>query len=62
MQAWKTCWSEYDNDNDDDGSVTARDESPSIGGWIVWTPVIQHKEKNQTKYLVRAWQSTEILY
>ena len=24
--------------------------SPSIGGWIVWPPVIQHKEKSLNKY------------
>ena len=29
--------------------------SPLIGGWIVWPPVIQHKEKSRTKY----WDLTE---
>ena len=24
--------------------------SPSRGGWIVWPPVIKHKERNLTKY------------
>ena len=23
---------------------------PLVGGWIVWPLVIQHEEKNQTKY------------
>ena len=33
------------------GSVPVRSNSPSVGGWTVWPPLIQHKEKNPTKYL-----------
>ena len=37
------------------GSILAEGNSPSIGGWIVWAPVIQHKERSLTKY----WNLTE---
>ena len=29
------------------GSIPVGDNSPSIGGWIVWPPVIQYKEPDQ---------------
>ena len=31
-------------------SVPVGNNSSLIGGWIVWPPVIPHKEKNLTKY------------
>ena len=37
------------------GSVLVLGDRPSIGGWIMWPPVIQHKEKNLTKY----WNTAE---
>ena len=38
------------------GSIPVAGNSPSIGGWIVWPLVIQHKQKNLTKY----WDLCEI--
>ena len=32
------------------GSIPVKVNRPSIGGWIVWPPVIQHKERSLTKY------------
>ena len=32
------------------GSIPVEGSSPSIGGWIMWAPVIQQKESNLTKY------------
>ena len=38
------------------GSVPVVGNSPSLGGWIVWQHVIQHKERSLTKY----WDLTKI--
>ena len=32
------------------GLIPGGGNSPSIGGWIVWPAVIQHKERNLSKY------------
>ena len=32
------------------GSIPVGGNSPSIGEWIVWPPVIKHKERSLTKY------------
>ena len=37
------------------GSIPVGGNSPSIGWWIVRPSVIQHKERNLTKY----WEPTE---
>ena len=36
-------------------SIPVGGGSPSISDWIVWPPIIQHKERNLTKY----WDPTE---
>ena len=36
-------------------SIPVGGNSPSIGEWIVWPPVIQHKDRSLTKY----WDLTE---
>ena len=40
------------------GSMPVGGNRPSVGGWIVWPPVIQHSERCQTKYwdlTVKLW-------
>ena len=37
------------------GSIPVGGNSPWIGGWIRWPPVIQHNERSLTKY----WDLTE---
>ena len=37
------------------GLIVVGGKSSSIGGWIVWPPLIQHKERSVTKY----WDLTE---
>ena len=31
------------------GPIPVEGNSTSLGGWIVWPPVVQHKEKDLTK-------------
>ena len=40
------------------GSIPVEGNSPSRGGWIVWTPAVQHKERNLSKY----WHLTDATY
>ena len=37
------------------GSKPVTDNNPAMGGWIVWPPVLQHKERN----LTRLWDLAE---
>ena len=32
------------------GSTPVGRNSPSLGGWIVWPPLMQHKSRSLTKY------------
>ena len=37
------------------GLIIVEGKSSAVGGWIVWLPLIQHKERSVTKY----WDLTE---
>ena len=44
------------------GSIPVRGNSSSIGGWIVWPPVIQHRVRSMTKYWALIRPNSELRF